>query len=125
MSVQRSAEKRTWLSRTELQLELGRLALWLMRSIERVGTHKRGRRWRARTIIDSFLEAGLALLQRTQPAHRPYAIERLAGLAETFELEIIGLENWLFEQVASWRRSCDRLPLRGAATGQHAAIRLT
>lgn len=111
MSTERRSEQRTWLSRSELQLELGKLAVRLAKAFERRQSAPDGRRRRARRLIDWFLDAGLRVLQKTQPLHRSYAIQRLSSMAETYELNLIGVDAWFAEQVASWRRRCDRAPL--------------
>ncbi len=120
MSFQLQHEKRTWLSNSEIQLELGRLALKLTRADERRRVATRGTSTYPRTMVNWFLEASLGLVQKTRPIQRRYVIQRLATMAETFELHIIGLETWLLDQVASWRRRCDQIPMPTASSGLQA-----
>lgn len=94
-------------SRGELELELGKLAL----SLGRLQAAHKGRPRRAvawpQPAVNEFLDACVRVLARTGSLHRAVAVERLATLAASAELGLIGLEEWLQEQAAP-RSTSDR-----------------
>jgi hypothetical protein len=99
MDVQQDGQRAEGvLSRSELELELASLALAVSRS-----AHERGLRPRAAepllaATVEAFLAASMRLLARTRRVHRSWVLARLAEIAESTELGIIGFEDWLLSQ---------------------------
>jgi hypothetical protein len=89
------------LSRGQLELELASLALAVSRS-----AHERNRRPRnagplLAATVDAFLAASMRLLARSRRAHRAWLLSRLAEIAESAELGIIGFKEWVLAQESS------------------------
>lgn len=111
-------------SRSELEMELGRLAL----SLARQAPHRSGGTHPARPwppeIVQQFLASCVGLLAAARPAHRAFVVARLVQIEATAGLGLIGLENWLTEQTPPWRTTSEHLQAlvpASAASGESAA----
>lgn len=96
------------LSRGELEIELGRLALVLgnAASSERAFAAKRA--GLPHPVVGPFLDACAAVLQRTQPRHRAFAVRRLDRMATAAGLGFIGLDIWLGDDSCAQKRAGER-----------------
>ena len=88
------------LSRGEIEIELGRLALLLGNATMSERACAARRAGRPHPMIRPFLDACATLLMRTQPHHRNFVIRRLDRLAAAVDLGIIGLDVWLADHGA-------------------------
>ena len=98
------------LSRSELELELAALALAVSRSARQRQQHPRTAEPVLAATVDAFLAASLRLLARTRRTHRGWMMGRLAEIATSAELGILGFDEWLASQESDWRRTSDRWP---------------
>ena len=95
-------------TRSELELELGKMALACAKI--RAERKVRVRPGDSRAATESFLEACARLLGHTRPSHRSFAVRRLCDLATTADLGLIGLAEWLDEHVPPPATTSDRHP---------------
>jgi hypothetical protein len=86
------------LSRGELELELASLALAVSRSASERSRRPRSAEPLLAATVEAFLAASMRLLARTRRAHRSWMLARLAEIAQSAELGIIGFEEWLLAQ---------------------------
>jgi len=96
------------LSRSELELELAALALAARR-----GAQERQRRPRAAQAllaasVEGFIAASMRLLERAHRMHRSWLIARLAEIASSSDLGIIGFEDWIATQQPQAHAASDR-----------------
>lgn len=111
MSVTGGTDGQRTLTRSELELELGKLALVLGRLQPRRNPSTGGMPTWPSPVIDGFLDACVRVLAQTRSAHRGWVIERLCHLAASAQLGIIGLNEWLADNSRAGVTS-DRLRVR-------------
>lgn len=117
MGLLGEADGQRVLTRSELEIELGKLALVLERARPRGRATSGGMPTWPQPVIDGFLDACVRLLAQTRSAHRAWAIDRLCRLAVSAQLGIIGLPEWLGENAAPGITS-DTLRVRPAAAAR-------
>ena len=111
MDLQQDAQgEPVLLSRGELELELAALALAVTRSARERNRRPRNAEQLLATTVDAFLAAALRLLARVRRTHRTWLVGRLAEIAASAELGIIGFDEWLASQEPAWRLTSDRWP---------------
>lgn len=105
----------TALSRSEIELELGRLALGIGRlHALQQQQRRRGVALAEPGAVEVFIAASTELVHRAPVDIRPALVERLCALSSSAGLGIIGLEEW-FEA----DRAVEQLPDR------HVAVNVT
>jgi hypothetical protein len=101
MDVRQDAQRAEGvLSRGELELELAALALAVSRSASERSRRPRAAEPLLAATVEAFLAASVRLLARTRRAHRSWMLARLAEIAQSAELGIIGFEEWVLAQEA-------------------------
>ncbi|MGY3266284.1 hypothetical protein [Lysobacter sp. HA35] len=96
------------LSRGQLEMELASLALAVSRSATERRRRPNGAEPLLAATVDAFLAASLRVLKRTRRAHRNWVLARLADIAASAELGIIGFDEWLATHESHWHRTSDR-----------------
>lgn len=95
MGSSRHPDAGPFYTRGELELALGRLVLGVDRLV-RARTQRGGRPdASSQKAVVEFLESATRIYARTRPEHRALALERLASLAQSSGLGLVGLEEWL------------------------------
>lgn len=123
MSEEGTRDARVYYTRSEVELELGRLVLSLGRL---QATAKRDPRRGARgpqPAVSLFLETSTRLIAHTHSRQRRVLLQRLVEIAASAELGLIGLEEWLHDQAPATATSGSRMAVQVSWQGEAGSTR--